>query len=110
MHVSEIPPLKGSVSWTCKPVAYYLHIIDRTILERYFQRLKIQKGADNDHHIGKIKIKKKNYFYILRLFLIGETIDYLLVVKIFKFRKTNSKTTKYIRLPQAAFLLKLLIS
>ncbi|XP_037954058.1 histone-lysine N-methyltransferase, H3 lysine-79 specific isoform X2 [Teleopsis dalmanni] len=49
MHVSEIPPLKGSVSWTCKPVSYYLHIIDRTILERYFQRLKIQKGAENDH-------------------------------------------------------------
>lgn len=54
MHVSEIPPLKGSVSWTCKPVAYYLHIIDRTILERYFQRLKIQKGSDNDHHVGKM--------------------------------------------------------
>ncbi|XP_054081833.1 histone-lysine N-methyltransferase, H3 lysine-79 specific isoform X2 [Zeugodacus cucurbitae] len=49
MHVSEIPPLKGSVSWTCKPVSYYLHTIDRTILERYFQRLKTQKGAENDH-------------------------------------------------------------
>lgn len=53
MHVSEIPPLKGSVSWTCKPVSYYLHVIDRTILERYFQRLKTQKGAENDHHAGK---------------------------------------------------------
>lgn len=52
MHVSEIPPLKGSVSWTCKPVSYYLHTIDRTILERYFQRLKTQKGAENDH-VGK---------------------------------------------------------
>lgn len=53
MHVSEIPPLKGSVSWTCKPVSYYLHVIDRTILERYFQRLKTQKGAENDH-VGKL--------------------------------------------------------
>ncbi|KAI9579625.1 histone-lysine N-methyltransferase, H3 lysine-79 specific isoform X1 [Glossina fuscipes] len=55
MHVSEIPPLKGSVSWTCKPVSYYLHVIDRTILERYFQRLKTQKGADNDHVGGSTR-------------------------------------------------------
>lgn len=46
MHVSEMTPMKGSVSWTGKPVSYYLHIIDRTKLERYFQRLKNQK-ADN---------------------------------------------------------------
>lgn len=30
MHVSELTPLSGSVSWTGKPVSYYLHIIDRT--------------------------------------------------------------------------------
>lgn len=30
MHVSEMSPLRGSVSWTGKPVSYYLHIIDRT--------------------------------------------------------------------------------
>ncbi|XP_050497396.1 histone-lysine N-methyltransferase, H3 lysine-79 specific isoform X2 [Diabrotica virgifera virgifera] len=40
MHVSEMSPLRGSVSWTGKPVSYYLHLIDRTKLERYFQRLK----------------------------------------------------------------------
>lgn len=40
MHVSEMSPMRGSVSWTGKPVSYYLHIIDRTKLERYFQRLK----------------------------------------------------------------------
>ncbi|KAL1114853.1 hypothetical protein AAG570_007677 [Ranatra chinensis] len=40
MHVSEMQPLRGSVSWTGKPVSYYLHVIDRTKLERYFQRLK----------------------------------------------------------------------
>lgn len=73
MHVSEIPPLKGSVSWTCKPVAYYLHIIDRTILERYFQRLKIQKGSDNDHHVGKINYFRNisNCFEKRKLFHIG---------------------------------------
>lgn len=44
MHVSEMSPMRGSVSWTGKPVSYYLHIIDRTKLERYFQRLKNNKS------------------------------------------------------------------
>lgn len=48
MHVSEMSPLRGSVSWTGKPVSYYLHIIDRTKLERYFQRLKNHKGNDGE--------------------------------------------------------------
>lgn len=53
MHVSEMSPLRGSVSWTGKPVSYYLHIIDRTKLERYFQRLrnpklKNQASADDE--------------------------------------------------------------
>jgi hypothetical protein len=29
MHVSKMDPLKGSVSWTGKPVSYFLHVIDR---------------------------------------------------------------------------------
>ncbi|XP_073994483.1 DOT1 like histone lysine methyltransferase grappa isoform X2 [Rhodnius prolixus] len=45
MHVSEMQPLRGSVSWTGKPVSYYLHVIDRTKLERYFQRLKNPNAA-----------------------------------------------------------------
>ncbi|XP_049880326.1 histone-lysine N-methyltransferase, H3 lysine-79 specific isoform X2 [Pectinophora gossypiella] len=59
MHVSEMSPLKGSVSWTGKPVSYYLHIIDRTKLERYFQRLKNPKlkvskrGAQNGCEDGE---------------------------------------------------------
>uniref|UniRef100_A0A1Y1MBR3 Histone-lysine N-methyltransferase, H3 lysine-79 specific n=1 Tax=Photinus pyralis TaxID=7054 RepID=A0A1Y1MBR3_PHOPY len=44
IHVSEMSPMRGSVSWTGKPVSYYLHIIDRTKLERYFQRLKHPKN------------------------------------------------------------------
>ena len=43
MHVKEIQPKKGSVSWTGKPVSYYLHTIDRTKLERYFEKLKNPK-------------------------------------------------------------------
>ncbi|KAI5635753.1 histone methylation protein DOT1 domain-containing protein [Phthorimaea operculella] len=55
MHVSEMTPLKGSVSWTGKPVSYYLHIIDRTKLERYFQRLKNPKlkGVHNGVEDGE---------------------------------------------------------
>lgn len=37
MHVTEMPPLKESVSWTGKPVSYYLHIVDRSKLEKFFQ-------------------------------------------------------------------------
>lgn len=47
MHVSELHPLNGSVSWTNKPVTYYLHIIDRTKLERYFSRVN-RGGRDKD--------------------------------------------------------------
>lgn len=56
MHVSEMSPLRGSVSWTGKPVSYYLHIIDRTKLERYFQRLKKNdEGAPNGNGRGRGK-------------------------------------------------------
>ncbi|KAI9565726.1 putative histone-lysine N-methyltransferase [Daphnia sinensis] len=51
IHVSELSPLRGSVSWTGKPVSYYLHIIDRTKLERYFNQL-------NHHQVKKPKIKE----------------------------------------------------
>ncbi|KAL1117641.1 hypothetical protein AAG570_003956 [Ranatra chinensis] len=44
MRVSEIQSLCGSVSWTGKPVSFYLHVIDRTKLEHYFERLKNTKG------------------------------------------------------------------
>ena len=40
MHVAELSPLKGSVSWTGKHVSYYLHTIDRGRLEKYYLRQK----------------------------------------------------------------------
>ncbi|XP_035997225.1 histone-lysine N-methyltransferase, H3 lysine-79 specific isoform X2 [Fundulus heteroclitus] len=43
MRVVELSPLRGSVSWTGKPVSYYFHTIDRTILENYFASLKNPK-------------------------------------------------------------------
>nr|XP_054764002.1 histone-lysine N-methyltransferase, H3 lysine-79 specific-like isoform X1 [Lytechinus pictus] len=35
MDVVELSPLRGSVSWTGKPVSYFLHTIDRTLEEYY---------------------------------------------------------------------------
>jgi len=47
-------PLKGSVSWTGKPVSYYLHVIDRTKLERYFHRLKNNKQGGLDENSDSV--------------------------------------------------------
>ena len=46
MHVAELSPLKGHVSWTGKPVNYYLHVIDRGKLEKYFGRQKHPEEVD----------------------------------------------------------------
>ncbi|XP_011696604.1 PREDICTED: histone-lysine N-methyltransferase, H3 lysine-79 specific isoform X2 [Wasmannia auropunctata] len=54
IHVSEMSPLKGSVSWTGKPVSYYLHVIDRTKLERYFHRLKNNKQGGLDENSDSV--------------------------------------------------------
>ena len=32
LRVSELKPLGGAVSWTGKPVSYYVHVIDRTLV------------------------------------------------------------------------------
>jgi len=46
MHVAELSPLKGHVSWTGKPVTYYLHVIDRSKLEKFFHRQKHPEEVD----------------------------------------------------------------
>ena len=38
MRVVQLSPLKGHVSWTDKPVSYYLHVIDRTVVRRERER------------------------------------------------------------------------
>lgn len=55
MQVEELSPLRGSVSWTGKPVSYYLHTIDRKLLERYFQTLKDPKLRDEEYEKWKTK-------------------------------------------------------
>ena len=44
MTVKELCPEGGTVSWTDKPLTYFTHTIDRTLLEHYFQKLK--SGGD----------------------------------------------------------------
>ena len=44
MRVTELCAEGGMVSWTDKPVTYFTHTIDRTLLEHYFQKLK--SGGD----------------------------------------------------------------
>ncbi|KAG8175660.1 hypothetical protein JTE90_024407 [Oedothorax gibbosus] len=53
MNVREIlPEKKGSVSWTGKPVSYFLHTIDRTKLEHYFERMKNPKIKEDELPLG----------------------------------------------------------
>ncbi|XP_059099088.1 histone-lysine N-methyltransferase, H3 lysine-79 specific-like [Tigriopus californicus] len=59
MHVSKMDPLKGSVSWTGKPVSYYLHVIDRAKLERYFQRNAASRKTDKDEEGGGRRGRKR---------------------------------------------------
>ncbi|XP_076335683.1 uncharacterized protein LOC143238923 isoform X2 [Tachypleus tridentatus] len=56
MHVKEITPLKGSVSWTGKPVSYFVHTIDRTKLEHYFHRLK--NPTLREEEVGNSRARK----------------------------------------------------
>uniref|UniRef100_A0A8C6EVA9 Histone-lysine N-methyltransferase, H3 lysine-79 specific n=1 Tax=Marmota marmota marmota TaxID=9994 RepID=A0A8C6EVA9_MARMA len=48
MRVVELSPLKGSVSWTGKPVSYYLHTIDRTIEEQEAARRRQQRESKSN--------------------------------------------------------------
>jgi len=51
MHVQELQPKKGSVSWTGKPVSYYLHTIDGTKLEKYYSNMKNLKKVRNNFDV-----------------------------------------------------------
>ena len=51
MHVSKMDPLKGSVSWTGKPVSYFLHIIDRAKVPIFSHFYIVQLFFSVEHHI-----------------------------------------------------------
>lgn len=65
MRVKEIIPKDTqSVSWTGKPVAYFLHYIDRTELEKYFEKYKQSRLKVNtiDHSV-KIELIINSFSY-----------------------------------------------
>lgn len=49
MHVVEVQPelKKDTVSWTPKPLPYYLHVLDGSRLERYYEKQKRRQGRTN---------------------------------------------------------------
>ncbi|XP_032243303.2 histone-lysine N-methyltransferase, H3 lysine-79 specific isoform X2 [Nematostella vectensis] len=47
LHVTELKPLARAVSWTGKSVSYYVHVVDRSLLETFFADQKRRKeGKD----------------------------------------------------------------
>ncbi|XP_013788314.1 uncharacterized protein LOC106472231 [Limulus polyphemus] len=58
MDVKEITPQQGSVSWTGKPVSYFVHTIDRTKLEHYFQQLK-NPSVKNETTDGNVSARRR---------------------------------------------------
>jgi hypothetical protein len=48
LRITELATMPGSVSWTGNPVSYYLHMVDSTMLEEYFSRVKKKRDASKD--------------------------------------------------------------
>ena len=74
MHVSKMDPLKGSVSWTGKPVSYYLHVIDRARVKKIdFLFTSSKVGHQNPNFavrfIYSIKRTFKEFLVKLQLFI-----------------------------------------
>ncbi|KAF6778290.1 hypothetical protein AHF37_02305 [Paragonimus kellicotti] len=53
MRVKCLNPIQDAVSWTDKPFSYYVHTIDRSLLERYFSRLKNPKLKDDTEPVRR---------------------------------------------------------
>ncbi|KAK4468755.1 hypothetical protein MN116_007929 [Schistosoma mekongi] len=53
MRVNCLTPIQDAVSWTDKPFSYYVHTIDRSLLEQYFARLKNPKFKDESQIVRR---------------------------------------------------------
>ncbi|CAH8624456.1 unnamed protein product [Schistosoma haematobium] len=53
MRVSCLNPIQDAVSWTDKPFSYYVHTIDRSLLEQYFARLKNPKSKNENRTVRR---------------------------------------------------------
>ena len=82
MDVVELSPLRGSVSWTGKPVSYFLHTIDRTLVRaagRYLPSLRtatraLKQGWDLDQGLISQRIAINS---LLALYWIQWMPDYI---------------------------------
>lgn len=59
MHVVEVQPIqkKDSVSWTPKPLPYYLHVLDGSKVEKYYERQKRRHNGGAQESKGKKRRK-----------------------------------------------------
>lgn len=55
----DFEPLNGHVSWTDKPINYYFHKIDRTLLEKYFESKK-NNSSNSLHDSSETKKHSKS--------------------------------------------------
>jgi hypothetical protein len=60
LNVTEYEPISGRVSWTDRPITYYFHKLDRTLLEKYFERLKNPSKYKEENHLEKKKSPSPN--------------------------------------------------
>lgn len=51
MHVTEMSPLRGAVSWTCNPVTYFLHVVDRTMVSSGEWSTSLLGGTPQVHNL-----------------------------------------------------------
>uniref|UniRef100_A0A0A9XZ65 Histone-lysine N-methyltransferase, H3 lysine-79 specific n=1 Tax=Lygus hesperus TaxID=30085 RepID=A0A0A9XZ65_LYGHE len=58
MNVSAMKPFEGAVSWTNSKVCFFMHVIDRTKLARWFEDGKQQSGKQQ-HNLAVEKPKRK---------------------------------------------------
>eukprot|EP00117_Sycon_ciliatum_P031386 scpid44403/ scgid0941/ Histone-lysine N-methyltransferase, H3 lysine-79 specific; DOT1-like protein; Histone H3-K79 methyltransferase; Lysine N-methyltransferase 4 len=60
LSVIELESIQGAVSWTDKPVSYYLHTVDRKRLEKYFRAQKYGNSGgsadESDSEISRISL------------------------------------------------------
>lgn len=62
MHVSAMEPITGSVSWTCNPVKYYLHVIDRTKVNIIFN-YKCQWESYDEEMLIRLQYNTSLFFF-----------------------------------------------
>ena len=72
MHVAELTPLTGAVSWTDKAFVYYVHTIDRTLVSKKY--CKDSKYLDTQTNTALLGHPDKCKFRLNRTDLCGSAM------------------------------------